>query len=279
MLRRIDLRSQTVDRVSSFLGGSLIVVGSVVLMLLAIWLLQDSPALSYPLGPIEFGGAGGKPGNPSDEQPEIAGLSGLELQPVSLESDLQAMVETAQEVGASSIGLGESPGAGQGNDPRSVGDGDGIGAGNDQGEPQRWKLRLEASNAKQYAEQLDMLGIELGCVGGGVSVIEYATNLSVQPTRREGTSAEEKRMFFAWYAEGKLQDFERSLLQAAGIETQGRLTLKFISRDLQDKMQQLELQAAVEKGHQLKQIHTTLFRVDWVAGEARISVDRQLLHP
>ena len=63
-----------------------------------------------------------------------------------------------------------------------------------------------------------------------------------------------------WRQEGPLVAFDRQLLGQAGVQTQGRQMLKFIPKELEDRLYQTEMQYAISKGHsKVREIAKTVF--------------------
>ncbi len=124
---------------------------------------------------------------------------------------------------------------------------------------ERWDLKFQAKDIKAYATQLDFFKIELGCIGKS-PLVDYAAGFSGSPQKRSGKGGEEKRLYFMWRTEGPLVAYDRQLLGSASVQTQGRQMLKFIPKELEDRLAQSEMKYAISKGHsKVKEIAKTVF--------------------
>jgi hypothetical protein len=155
--------------------------------------------------------------------------------------------------------LSSSPGAGLG-DSRPPGP---LGEGVDiipRGE--RWEIRYNSNSLSVYARQLDFFGIELGAVGGGQKLVDYAAHLrQPRPDVRQGAGDAEKRLYMFWTS-GALQRFDQQLLQAAGIDTAGRIIVQFYPPPVENNLAQIELEYARANGKtSVRQIRKTVFGV------------------
>ncbi len=83
---------------------------------------------------------------------------------------------------------------------------------------QRWQINFASGVTEpEYARQLAALGVELGVVRDD-GTIEYLSNPGqVDPQRRVGQRAEEKRLYWTW-SRGNLDKADKSLLKNAGID-------------------------------------------------------------
>ncbi len=109
---------------------------------------------------------------------------------------------------------------------------------------------------------MDFYKIELACIGGSTTV-DYASNVSKTPKKRSGTSEEEnksQRLFFMWRTENPLKQFDAQLLGQAGIKTQGRMIVKFIPKELEEKLAVAEKLYYTSKGKKTaKEVAKTIF--------------------
>lgn len=113
---------------------------------------------------------------------------------------------------------------------------------------ERWKLRFVAKDIEYYAKQLDFHGIELGAIGGSVPGVDYASELATSPAARWGDSKSEDRLYFIWTRPGPLMDFDRQLLKRANVELKDRTKLKFLPKNLENKLAWMELENAKSQG-------------------------------
>lgn len=80
-----------------------------------------------------------------------------------------------------------------------------------------------------------------------------------------------------WRKSGPLLQYDRQLLQRAGIDANGRVLIKFIPKELEDRLAITELAYAKEKGvDTVKKIAKTIFEsksnsngFEWVVVEQR----------
>lgn len=261
-----QLRTQSVDMVASGLLAGLLVIGLLVFLLFVVWLTQT---FTWQAGTIvidERVAGRGDHAEGFERDIEPPGAEEIEeLTEPTLAETLEAVTEAATSVAASvdainSDSSASASGSGRGDSrpPGPLGEGDDI-------VPrfERWELKFQAKGLAPYASQLDFYNIELGCIGGGVKTVDYASSLSSSPRKRSGTSAEENeraRLYFMWRQEGPLKQYDRQLLGQAGVQTQGRQLLKFIPKPLEDELAQIEMRHAISAGHEsVKEIAKTVF--------------------
>ncbi|MCU0718555.1 MAG: hypothetical protein MUC83_02535 [Pirellula sp.] len=127
----------------------------------------------------------------------------------------------------------------------------------------RLELKFSAKDRKSYAKQLESFGIELGVYGAGRPIVEYASGLTnVKPTYRSGSPAEERRPYFMSVSRSALKEFDQQLLRLAGIDLLGRQPIKFVSRETETKLLELEVDYAHAKmgtGFPLRRVVRTVF--------------------
>ena len=251
-----SLRTQKVDLVASLLMALLVIVGMIVFLLFVVWLTET---FTWNAGEIVIqeervaGRGDHAAGFERDIEPPGA-EEVEELTEPTLAETLEAVTDAASSVAASldsidSNAVASSHGTGRGDNrlPGPLGEGDDI-------VPrfERWELKFQAKGLRPYASQLDFYGIELACVGGGITTVDYASNLSSNPTSRTGTSKDEnkrQRLHFMWRQEGPLKEYDRQLLSQAGVRTAGRVLLKFIPKELEGALAQIEMRHAIAAGH------------------------------
>ncbi len=284
-----SLRTQKVDVVASLLMAGLVIVGLLVGLLFVIWLTET---FTWKAGEItlEEERVAGRGDHAEGFERDIEPPGAEEVEELSeptLAETLEAVTEAATSVAASLDSVdSQSPSSNTGNGrgdsrpPGPLGDGDDI-------VPrfERWELKFQAKGLRPYAAQLDFYKIELGCIGGGITQVDYAFNLSTSPQKRSGTSAEENktaRLYFMWRQEGPLKEYDRQLLSQATVPTQGRQLLKFIPKPLEDQLAQAEMRFAKSKGHNtVKEIAKTIFesRAASAGGYEFVVVDQRYRVP
>lgn len=277
-----SLQTKFVDKVASWLMSFVVLVGIGVFMLLLIFL---SRTLTFPAGDIEVvpvenvaGRGDNAEGFARDFEPPGAEEVEEMTEPTLAES-LEAVTSAVTNVAASldsletnSAATTKGTGRGDSRPPGPEGEGDDI-------VPrfERWELKFAAKNMAGYSAQLDFFKIELGAMGGNIKVVEYASGFGGTPNRRSAPGNEEKRLYFMWRKSGPLLQYDRQLLQRAGIEANGRVLIKFIPKPLEDRLAITELNYAKEKGvTEVKKIAKTIFEskpttsgFEWVVVEQR----------
>jgi hypothetical protein len=140
-------------------------------------------------------------------------------------------------------------------DGRNLGRGSGPGG---SGKRRHWEVRFPPGNTiETYARQLDSFRIELGVLMPNNRVIYVSQLAADRPTRREGPADQEKRYYLTW-RKGGLQQADRELLGKAGVQAGSSLILKFIPRDLEKQLIQLERNRA---GDRADRVRTTYFGI------------------
>ncbi len=266
-LREFDvLRTNKVDVVSSVLVSLVVMVGMAVAILLALYILANMTWGPEPLvlEPERVAGRGDNAAGfardfdpPGAEEVEEITEPTLEQ---TLESVTQALSTIAASLDSLDAAMNAAPGKngmGDSRPPGPEGEGDDIVP-----RHERWELKFTSRTQQAYATQLDFYGIELGLIGGGVSSVDYATNLSKTPQKRSGEGNAEKRLYFMSRQEGTLLQYDRQLLQKAGNNPSGRIVLKFLTAELEETLAQAEMRYAIEKrgkGIKVKEIAKTIF--------------------
>jgi hypothetical protein len=259
------LQMKFVDKVAGWLMSFVILVGIGVLVLLMIFL---SRTLTFPAGEIEVvpvenvaGRGDNAEGFARDFEPPGAEEVEEMTEPTLAES-LEAVTSAVTNVAASldsletnSSATSKGKGRGDSRPPGPMGEGDDI-------VPrfERWELKFAAKNMAGYSAQLDFFKIELGAMGGGVKEVEYTSGFAGAPSRRSAMGSQEKRLYFMWRKTGPLLQYDRQLLQRAGIQTNDRVLIKFIPKELEDRLAITELAYAKTKGiDTVKKIAKTIF--------------------
>jgi len=259
-----SLKTTNVDVAASWLMSLLIIFGGIVFLMFVLFLTQ-----TWTMGPgdikIEEAIAGrGDHAEGFERDLEPPGAEEVEevVEP-PLEQAFEAVTNAASTVAASleqidSQANVQTKGVGRGDNrpPGPLGEGDDI-------IPrfERWELKFAAKSLSSYSSQLDFFGIELGCIGGGIELVDYVGNFSKSPKRRSAKGDSEKRLYFVWRQEGPLVAFDRQLLGQSRVNTEGRQILKFVSPELENKLAQIEMAFAVKNGHTtVKEIAKTIFQ-------------------
>jgi hypothetical protein len=252
------------EQVASMLIALLVLIGLTVVCLLAIWLSmrifvtqQAIPVIMDNLGGGREDGVLGESlqiDSPDPEQiaretdleePQIEEMVATVLDAVAtIQVDLvDPQVSEEVETG----GRGSSRGTGT-----QIGLGAGVGPGGGFPRAQRWVIQFqEGGTLQSYGAQLQFFGIELAAIGN-TSQIEYAYNLGKsKPDRRTGPGTAEKRLYFSW-KDGTLKEADKQLLQAAGINTEGKILVQFYSPETENQLAYLEETFANRKAAEIR---------------------------
>jgi hypothetical protein len=246
-----SMRTNQVDQVSSLLMSLVLMVGLAVLVLGLLFFLNSltGRAKIFQLEPERIAGRGDHAaGFERDFDPP--GAEEVEqLTEPAMEQTLQMVTDVISSVTASLDSLestmaANSQGTGKGDSrpPGPEGEGDDIVPRFD-----RWELKFTARDKRNYASQLDFFNIELAAIGGGKTTVDYASSLATSPTKRSGPGDKEKRLYFMYRTEGPLLQYDRALLQAAGVLHNGRVVLKFIPAGTEETLAQAEAAYYLEK--------------------------------
>ena len=255
----VNLRIQKVDVAASLLLSLWVISGSLVIALLGAWWTEGRTVGIDPitLEKITLEKTDGR-GNhaigfandvepPGQEEAEV-------LNDKPLGESLAELTDAASSVSASDESALVGKLRGDDRPAGPLGDPDDIVS-----RFERWELKFLAKDVKTYATQLDHYKIDLGCIGKS-KLVDYAFGFGGVPQKRSGKGSEEKRLYFMWRQEGPLVAFDRQLLGQAGVQTQGRQLLKFIPKDLEDRLYQTEMKYAISKGHsKVREIAKTVF--------------------
>src|SRR5262245_39020287 len=279
------LRASRYDQVASMLVATLLVLGTVTLLMFLIWLSSritwETPAV--PVTVLEDVGGGGS-GQVLGSEQQFEEPSPSEVREVatgvpveqSLDSIATVVATKAPEFdavyGSPSLGKGEGTGTGdgRGKGPGGPGTSDGIPA------YERWEIRMSAANLDEYSKQLDYFKVELGVVGGGSPNVEYVSNLSTaRPTVRVGDPKSERRLRFL-HRSGELRAGDRQLAAKAGVKTDGRVVFQFYNDATYRSL--LALEAERKGNRRVKDVRRTVFGVRAVRGQYEFYViDQQYL--
>lgn len=163
-------------------------------------------------------------------------------QTMQMVNDAIAAIASMDTIMANDAITGDRSGKGDSRPPGPEGEGvDGVHRG------ERWELKFTARDRKAYAGQLDAFGIELAAIGGGITSIDYATNLAKSPKGRSGTRDQEKRLFFTYVTNNALMQYDKALLQSANVNIKERTVLKFIPKETEDQLALAEKAYYIDK--------------------------------
>jgi len=265
------------DRASGMVVALFVLLGTIVLVMLAVWLSSgvrfNVPAkvtLAQPAG-------GGSPGAGADAERPLEEVNSDEniVREVRIEQTLHTVgdVVASQAAAFESLTAG-TRGGGTGDGPS---DRDNRGPGPSDGptaaaQLPAWEVHFNASSLELYAAQLDFFGIELGAIGGGKTTVDYAARLSEPaPVTRSAPGSAEQRRYLVW-RKGPLAAADKSLLEKAKIDTTGRIILQFLPAEVEVRMTELEIAFA---GKQPGEIRRTVFGVKGSGGQYEFYVVEQ----
>jgi len=107
-------------------------------------------------------------------------------------------------------------------------------------------LKFNASTIQEYAQQLSHHRIELSAIGGAVAGVDYVIDVAGRPrSRHNPDSASEGRLYFRLVDRGPLDQWDKQLLNRAGISLKDRIVLKFVDPALEDFLARIELDYAL----------------------------------
>ena len=271
------------DRVTSFLLavvlGAMLVFGW--LSIIAATTSAYQARVTQPIEVIEVsGGGGGSPDGKvnSVEEINVAGGEASEkasnneedastFEEPSVELRPAAMLDTVAEAGQNLAEVDISavmPRGGKvatGTRRSKIGNGGpGYGFGPGDGgvrREDRWSILYKTGQtADEYARQLDFFGVELAIVSGNNLI--YASHFSqAQPSKRTGSGADDKRLFFVWQGQGR-KESDIALLTKAGLQVGEGVIFQFYPPNTESILAQLEVRY---KGKQPAEIRKTRFDV------------------
>ncbi|KLU06094.1 putative transmembrane protein [Rhodopirellula islandica] len=259
------MRTSWFDAVTSFLMAVLLMLTSMVGVLFLLWVLlpEDDVVLTEPVAEITRVSVGGSAivdstfVVPTDQET-------VAFRTTDLKASVRSLVSAAEQIAMTEPkmdSMDPSADDGSGTTGRSGLDETGDADADIIPRFKRWQIDWRANDLKEYARQLDHLGIELGVVGGTRPGVDLVNQFSSNPQARYlDDSSEEKRLYFLWTRPSPLQRFEERLLIQAGVSTRDRQILKLIPGELEVQLATLELRHAVKAGHDsVDEIANTVF--------------------
>jgi hypothetical protein len=255
-----SLKTTAVDQVASLLLSLSILIGLAVTLLGALYILRTmKPSIGKIV--IEEERIAGRGENAAGFERDLEPPAADEVEQLtepSIDQVLQSVTEALSQV-SSTLDTMATTGNSKGDSrpPGPEGEGDDI-------VPrfERWDLRFNARDSKNYINQLDFFEIELAAIGAGVQTVDYVKKLGGGLETRKGKAEDEKRLYFINRKEGPLLKYERDAMSKAKIVTGGRQILKMIPKDLEDRLAIIEKEFAIKRlGPQVsvKQIGKTIF--------------------
>ena len=247
-----SMRTNKVDQTSSFLLSLVLLIGLGVLLLGLLFFMRSmsgsAKGLTLQQERVEGRGLNAE-GLERDFDPP--GAEEVEqLNEPALEQSLQMVTDAISTISATLESIESSmaaynAGTGKGDSRQAGAEGEG-----DKIVPrsERWELKFTARDRRNYALQLEFFKMDIGAVGGGVATVDYVTSVASAPSKKSGTSKEFKgRLYFMSTTQNVLEQYERQILQSAGIPNTSRQILKFISKATEEKLAQAEATYYTEK--------------------------------
>lgn len=271
------LRVSAYDRSTSLLIAMLLLAGASVLAIVIIFLSGNIQALGPAIAVTPVALPGDDAGAAGGETDEIT--PAVEDVPEVLEQDLEELLDqVALAVTEDAVLLAEERSAEAQNANSTPGDsrGAGSGAGTSPGGREAVReIRFEPESLQEYALWFDEVGLEIGVLGAD-NRVHYASGLSGgSPRVRTGDPGGEGRLYFNSLG-GPLYPLDQELARKAGIRDRGELVLQFCTRELQQKLLELERDAA--GGRTPAEIQRTVFRVIKKSGRYDFEVEKQLYY-
>jgi hypothetical protein len=243
------LKVSLYERTSSGLLAMLITIGSVVSLLLIIWLSNKIfiPQLAVPVDLVEVAedGEGGGDGRPTGgsqlDTPSDEPVVGRDKETADVQEEMSVMdnnlVAKAAELDDPDLATPTRHGSYGSGGGIYGGFGDGRGLGHGPGKPglpRHWEVMFAKNTLEAYARQLDFFKIELGVLMPDNKII-YVINLTKQKpdTRTVSNPAlNEKRYYLTWRT-GEMQQADKELLAKAGVDSGDHLILKFLPTEVE----------------------------------------------
>lgn len=272
----------TSAQIASVLG-----LGILVTLLIAIWLSNLLPEVEVVPVVTTTGDGGWEDGSPDESlnvespDPETDDPSLSNDQDVSQLEEITEQMATLTDTAAAlqnptaftDPSSGGNPGSADGTGGRPFGSGGG-GRGGTKRE-QRWLVQFaDKGDLKSYARQLDFFKIELGCAFPDGRVF-YLSNMSSSPNLREARlSSDDQRLFMNWQGGERIKaDIE--LLTKAGVQNAAEGTiLHFYDPGTEQMLARLEQEYG---GHQPQEIRRTYFQAKRSGSEYEFIVTSQKL--
>ncbi len=234
-----SMQTERVDQVSSLLLSLILLVGLSVIVLGVLFSIGEAIQEKSKIPPPTTIGVGQRVEGKSLEQgldvpirEEVEQLNEPTAdQAISLVTEVVSKIAGSfesieSETNASSSGVGEYrkrypgvEGKGSGGTPRN----------------ERWTLKFTARDKRNYARQLESFQIKIGAIGGGIVTVDTLSNVASAPIVKSGASQDFRGiLYFMSTNANVLEQYEKQMLQAAGVPIVGRQILKFIPDETEE---------------------------------------------
>ena len=258
----------TYDQVNGILAATILVMGFVVLALFVIWLTMGEQLFSRTWTPL--------PPTTNDPklpaQPDNTALldsddfkqttePGLDLK-LTLVQNLASEVHAKVAVSGTGNSLGKDKRRGP--NPIDI-----------PGELEaalRWQVFFAAQDSREYADQLDYFGIEIGALDAESEKIVVLSSLGgATQSHDSDRQAQSNRLYFV-HRQSKMQRWESHFAKKAGVSFDNLITCQFFPKALQNEMARLELEAALEAGREIDDVIQTRFEIKSIPSGYKIIV-------
>lgn len=263
-----SLQVSRYDRAAGWLISLLVILGVVAFFLFITWLTNKIFVTQAPQ-PIEIEdigeGEGPMGGGPELDAPEEVEELPQDVIEETISAVAEVVVEQVDQIDDPNRDAVRRGGGGSGR---------GFGPGTGGGVPRHWEvLFAKGSSLKTYARQLDHFRIELGVLLPN-NRVAYVSKLSqARPEVRYGPADQEKRYYLTWRS-GELQKADRALLAKAGVDSQGKIILKFLRPEVEADLVAKEKTRA---GGNRKKVLKTVFGVKSVGAGFEFYIVEQVL--
>lgn len=232
------------DIVASWLVALLFIVGFAVGLMFLIWLTTVIEFRAPQSNVVLVENAAGRGDHAKGYERDIEAPGQEELEEETepqVEQLLEAVTDMVSTQAASldamatdAVSSNKGDGVGDSRPPGPLGEGDDI-------IPrfERWKIQYNTTSLNAYAQQLDYFKIELGAAGGGKALVDYAANFTRGGKTRQGKGDAEKRLYMTWTS-GTLKRFDKDLLKNAGVKADGRITMQFYPKEIENQIALIE---------------------------------------
>lgn len=240
-----SMQTERVDQVSSLLLSLILLFGLSVIVLGVLFSLGKPVQVERITPPPTEVGQGGDGKNfeqgldvPTTEEVE-------QLHEPTAEQAMAMATEAISNVAGSFEGIESESNAnssGEGGHGKRSAGGEGNGSGSG-GTPrnERWMLKFTARDKRNYARQLEFFKIKVGAIGGGIATVDTVANVESAPTLNSGASKDFRGvLYFMNTNSNVLEQYEKQILQAAGVPIAGRQVLKFIPDETEEMLAQAE---------------------------------------
>lgn len=232
-----SMQTERVDQVSSLLLSLILFFGLSVVVLGVLFSLGkpvEVERITQP--PTDVGqGGGGKNFEQGLDVPTTEEVE--QLTEPTPDQAIAMATEVISNVAGSFEGIESETNAnssGEGGHGKRSAGGAGDGSGGTQ-RNERWMLKFTARDKRNYARQLEFFKIKIGAIGGGLATVDTLANVASAPTLKSGASKDfRKVLYFMSTNTNVLEQYEKQMLQAAGVPIAGRQILKFIPDETEE---------------------------------------------